>query len=160
MTIESLAEALQREHVEIDTGIAAFTDALATGERRLEPLTRAIAALRRHIYLEEEFLFPPLRAAGFTAPVMAMVGEHKRMWDTLGLLELELADGTDDAGLHRTCRALTVALHHHHPREDRILYPQAEHVLTAAAGTELRAFLDSGELPDDWVCGTPSRGAR
>src|SRR5690606_25590564 len=120
-------------HVEIDAGIEAFTTGLASRERRVEPLTRAIAALRRHIYLEEEFLFPPLREAGFAAPILTLVGEHLRMWDLLGLLELELVDGTDDAGLHKTCRALMAALHHHNPREERTLYPSAEHVLTAEA---------------------------
>lgn len=59
MEIESLAAALEREHHEIDAGIAAFT--AAPGD--WQPLARAIRALRRHIYLEEEFLFPLLREA-------------------------------------------------------------------------------------------------
>src|SRR6185437_13094418 len=56
MQTESLAQTLQKEHDEIDAGIAAFT--ASPGDRQL--LTRAIRALRRHIYLEEEFLFPLL----------------------------------------------------------------------------------------------------
>jgi hemerythrin HHE cation binding domain-containing protein len=59
MEIESLAAALEREHHEIDAGIAAFT--AAPGDR--QPLARVIRALRRHIYREEEFLFPLLREA-------------------------------------------------------------------------------------------------
>ena len=51
MHAESLAEELEREHREIDECIRAFT--AAPGDR--EPLTHAIRALRRHIYLEEEF---------------------------------------------------------------------------------------------------------
>ena len=45
MEIKSLAAALEREHHEIDAGIAAFT--AAPGDWR--PLARAIRALRRHI---------------------------------------------------------------------------------------------------------------
>ena len=43
----SLAATLEREHHEIDAGIAAFTAAPADRG----PLTRAVGALRRHIYL-------------------------------------------------------------------------------------------------------------
>jgi regulator of cell morphogenesis and NO signaling len=85
---------------------------------------------------------------------------HVRIWDILGLLELELADGTDDAALRKSCRTLMVALHHHNPREERILYPSAEHVLTAAAGAELTSFLAAGQLPDGWVSGASSRRVR
>lgn len=53
MTIETLAAALESEHREIDTGIAAFL--AASPEGRTGPLTKAMAALRRHIFLEEEF---------------------------------------------------------------------------------------------------------
>ena len=59
MTTESLAAALQREHHEIDAGIERFLRAGDVGA-----LTRAVRALRRHIYFEEEFLFPPLAGAG------------------------------------------------------------------------------------------------
>ena len=56
MSPGTLADALEREHQEIDLGIAAFR----ADPRRTAALGRALAGLRRHIYLEEEFLFPPL----------------------------------------------------------------------------------------------------
>jgi regulator of cell morphogenesis and NO signaling len=85
---QSLAAALEREHHEIDAGIAAFTAAPDSPQ----PLVRAIRALRRHIYLEEEFLFPLLREAeaGLTAPVFVMLREHAQIWATLDSLEREL----------------------------------------------------------------------
>lgn len=66
MQTDSLATALEREHHEIDADIEAFT---ASPSDR-QPLIRAISALRRHIYLEEEYLFPLLRAVepGLEAP--------------------------------------------------------------------------------------------
>jgi hypothetical protein len=54
MGIESLSAALEREHHKIDAGIAAFT----ASQGNPQSLTCAIRALRRHIYLEEEFLYP------------------------------------------------------------------------------------------------------
>jgi DNA-binding transcriptional ArsR family regulator len=74
MGTESLAEALKREHREIDDGIAAFSASPAD----TRPLTRAIWALRCHIYLEEEFLFPLSGEAepALRAPVFVMLREH------------------------------------------------------------------------------------
>jgi iron-sulfur cluster repair protein YtfE (RIC family) len=152
MAIESLAAALEHEHREIDQGIEAFASGLAAGESQPEPLTRAMHALRRHIYLEEQFLFPPLREAGLVAPVLVMLREHGQIWKTLDALELELTRGTVSASMLKVCRDLTVQLQHHNLKEEKILYPQADQVLTASANAELRAFLDFGKLPEGWVC--------
>ncbi len=146
METESLAAALEREHHDIDAGIAAFT--ASPGEPG--PLTRAIRALRRHIYLEEEFLFPLLGEAepGLRAPVFVMLREHAQIWATLEALEREPAPRT----ALDLCRQLTVRLLHHNLKEERVLYPSADDVLPPAAAGRLRAFLSTGELPERWVC--------
>jgi iron-sulfur cluster repair protein YtfE (RIC family) len=151
MEIESLAAALEREHREIDEGIDAFVAGSPSDESGRQRLRQAISALRRHIYLEEEFLFPPLREAGLIAPIFVMLREHGQMWNTLDALEGELETGTP-AVVARLCRQLMVQLQHHNPKEERVLYPQADHVLGAPASAELREFLDHGELPAGWVC--------
>lgn len=146
METESLAAALEREHHEIDEGIAAFSG--SSGDR--QPLARAIRALRRHIYLEEAFLFPVLHQAnpGLAAPVFVMLREHAQIWATLDALECE-PDG--DTG-HALCRQLASQLLHHNLKEERVLYPRADDALPPAAAERLRAFLRSGELPEGWVC--------
>ena len=146
MRTESLAAALEQEHHEIDEGIAAFM--AAPGDRL--PLIRALRALRRHIYLEEEILFPLLHQAdpAVAAPVFVMLREHGRIWDLLGTLELL---GNDAAGLAVT-RQLTSHLLHHNLKEERILYPFADEALPAAEAERLRAFIDTGDLPDGWAC--------
>ena len=149
---ESLAEALEREHREIDEGIEEFAAGLPTGEIRTEPMSRAMAALRRHIYLEEEFLFPPLRTAGLIAPVFVMVREHGEMWRVLDEIDEQLAAGGPSGELLDACRALTGQLQAHNPKEEQILYPQADTVLAGPASDELHAFLISGTTPVDWVC--------
>lgn len=151
MGTESLMAALEREHREVDEGIEAFTGGPPAGERDRKPLMRAIHALRRHIYLEEVFLFPPLRAAGLVAPVFVMLREHAQMWQTLDALECELDAGGVDGAVLALCRQLAVRLLHHNLKEEKILYPRADDVLTAAEAGQLRAFLDSGELPEGWV---------
>lgn len=149
METESLATALEREHREIDEGIEAFL-AGPPAARDEEALTRAVYALRRHIYLEEEFLFPPLREAGLVGPVLVMLREHAQMWRTLDALEREL--GTDAAAARETCEDLTLQLQNHNIKEEKILYPQADRILAAPASDRLRTFIDSGKLPGDWVC--------
>jgi iron-sulfur cluster repair protein YtfE (RIC family) len=146
METESLAAALEREHREIDAGIAAFT--ASPGDP--QPLTRAIRALRRHIYLEEEFLFPLLGEAepGLRPPVFVMLREHAQIWATLDLLEREPAPGTALV----LSRQLTVRLLHHNLKEEKILYPRADDARPPPAAGRLRAFLGSGELPEGWVC--------
>ena len=146
METESLAAVLEREHHEIDEGIAAFT--ASPGDPR--SLTRTIRALRRHIYLEEEFLFPLLGEAepGLRAPVFVMLREHAQIWATLDALEREPAPATALV----LCRQLTVRLLHHNLKEERVLYPRADDVLPPAAADRLRAFLGTGELPRGWVC--------
>lgn len=146
MQTESLAAALEREHHEIDAGIAAFS--ASPGDP--QPLERAGRALRRHIYLEEEFLFPLLRQAepGLAAPVFVMLREHAQIWATLDALESVSSPGTAP-GL---CRQLTVQLLHHNLKEEKLLYPRADGVLPPAAAGRLREFLGSAELPEGWVC--------
>jgi iron-sulfur cluster repair protein YtfE (RIC family) len=144
----TLAEALELEHREIDAGIERFVD----GSGRADSLTRAGAALRRHIYLEEEFLFPPLRDAGLMAPVFVMVREHGQMWRTLDGLDGQLAGGVADPAVRDACAELVAQLQAHNPKEEQILYPQADAVLGAEAGGQLAAFLESGAMPEGWVC--------
>ena len=91
---QTLTAALEREHQEIDAGLGAFVDGLDNGELLGAEFNRAADALRRHIYLEEEFLFPPLRAAGMLPPVLVMLREHGAIWRTLQGLELEVGPGT------------------------------------------------------------------
>lgn len=148
----TLATALEREHREIDGGIEAYTAGLATGTSDTGPLLRAMNGLRRHIYLEEEFLFPPLREAGLMAPVFVMLREHGQMWESLDSLERDLETDPNAASILLLCHQLTVQLQHHNMKEERILYTQADQVLTAPASEHLKEFLASGELPEGWVC--------
>lgn len=148
MATQSLAAALEQEHQEIGAGISAFTASPADPQ----PLTRAIRALRRHIYLEEEFLFPLLGEAEPTlrAPVFVMLREHAQIWALVDTLESR--PGTPSGIGPALGRRLASQLLHHNLKEEKILYPRADDVLSPAAAGRLRAFLGSGEAPEGWVC--------
>lgn len=157
MEIETPAEALEREHREIDEAVAAFLRDPAEEEHR-SGLKSAVHELRHHIYLEEEFLFPLLSTMeeALTAPVFVMLREHAQIWATLEALEGALdagdSDGDRDSAASDLCRELTTQLLHHNVKEERVLYPRADITLNDAALEKLRALLDSTDLPEGWVC--------
>lgn len=152
MGVETLAGALEREHREIDSGIEAFRSSSERGPAAVERLTKAAEALRRHIYLEEELLFPALRSAGLMAPVLVMLREHGEMWHLLDALEHEI--GADPSGPYVSglIEELVPRLEAHNLKEEAILYPQSSMALGAAAEADLREFMESGRMPQGWVC--------
>jgi len=155
MSRPSLSTALTREHHEIDAAIEAFTVDLQRQAARPESLLTAIEALRRHIYLEEHFLFPPIREAGVLMPILVMLREHGVLWGLMDELTELLGDNDpDDVSDHllSTCRELLARLDQHNNKEEAIIYPHAETDLTEDSAAELADFLKSGSAPTDWVC--------
>lgn len=152
-----LAAALTREHHDIDDGIEAFVSGIDRGEVRVESLSTAMLALRRHIYLEEAFVFPPIRAAGMIVPIMVMLREHGRLWHVMDALAelLTTADLDDPAAVEELlarCRELLALLDRHNSKEEPIIYPHAESDLTARQTAELTEFLRNGRTPQGWIC--------
>lgn len=151
-----LSDALTREHRDIDSGIEEFLNDVDGGVVDPAPLLRALEALRRHIYLEEEFLFPPIRQAGVLMPVLVMVREHGILWRLMDTLT-ELMDNRDpnddvDNDVLSTCRELLAQLDQHNRKEEPIIYPHAETDLTEEASGGLVEFLQTGSTPQGWVC--------
>ena len=154
---KSLSAVLVHEHHEIDAGIEAFLAGLSLGETRMQELTRAVEALRRHIYLEEEFLFPPLRAAGMIPPVLVMLREHGEIWRTLDAIQI-LDPDADREGARERCGELLAQLASHNAKEEPIIYPQGDAVLTDEAKRDLRGFIDSGRMPQAGSAPRPRPG--
>ncbi|WP_433498144.1 hemerythrin domain-containing protein [Sphaerimonospora sp. CA-214678] len=147
-----MSSALEREHREIDEGIEAFVAGLAEGGEDTTPLKRALEGLRRHIYLEEEFLFPPLREAGMMAPIFVMLREHGGLWQAMDRLDAEIGKGVAADAVREQCTELLNLLEQHNSKEEPIIYPQADAVLTPEATDHLQKFLASGRIPEGWVC--------
>lgn len=158
----SVADALTREHREIDAGIEAFVASAGTDEKNGDlsawaaPLLAAMTALRRHIYLEEEFVFPPIRDGGLVMPIMVMLREHGELWRAMDELSQLLETAADDPSRHeelvRRCSAMLDLLEAHNSKEEPIIYPHADADLPAEARAELQEFLRRGTMPEGWVC--------
>ena len=152
MPVEPLSAALEREHHEIDSGIAKFVESFDEGSVRTESLTKALEALRRHIYAEEVFLFPPIREAGVTMPVFVMMREHGQLWRAVDALVDHIADGADNPQVRTACIQLLAQLDQHNAKEEPIIYPHADTDLPATVNSDLVRFLDTGRTPVGWVC--------
>ncbi|RAV18224.1 hemerythrin domain-containing protein [Mycolicibacterium sp. GF69] len=144
--------ALEREHLEIDGAIETFVEELAGGSLRSDALSAALETLRRHIYLEECMLFPPIREAGMVMPVFVMMREHGQLWRSMDALDALLAGDADVHALYNACGQLLAQLHQHNAKEESIVYPRIETDLPAQTRVEVTRFLDAGQMPDGWVC--------
>jgi iron-sulfur cluster repair protein YtfE (RIC family) len=149
---ESVAAVLEREHTEIDAVLGALTAGEWSPDQDGLALRRAIRTLRRHIYVEEEFLFPLLQQAGFQSPVLVMLHEHAQIWASLDTLQSELdGDGVAET-LRGIGRQLAVQLQHHNLKEEQVLYPRIDAVVSEAIVGRVQDVLDSDGLPDGWIC--------
>lgn len=152
MSGEALRVALEHEHREIDSGIETFIAGLENGKAVTTPLLGAMEELRRHIYLEEEFLFPAMRKAGMTMPILVMLREHGELWRTMDAIDALLGDPAEPGRILDCCRELLAQLNQHNSKEEPVIYPLADAALTAEAYAGLRTFLQTGQTPEGWVC--------
>ncbi len=146
-----LAVALLQEHHAIDTGVEAYVAGLESDEPDPRPLLDAMSALRRHIYLEEELLFPSIHRAGLVMPILVMLREHGELWRAMDELD-SLVEAGDAGRLRTACAALLSLLDAHNSKEEPIVYPHTATDLSAEATVELARFLETGRTPEGWTC--------
>ena len=144
-----VGDVLEHDHHEIDAGFADARAGFAAGEWRRESFDRSAEALRHHIYVEEEVLFPFLRNGGLVAPVFVMHREHAEIWQ--GLAAVEAAFGTDAAGAAAAMDAMAAVLDAHNSKEEQILYPASGSVLAPADTEAVRAAFEESRRPDGWL---------
>lgn len=149
----SLADAFTREHHEIDAGIEAYLASTEEDPRlQAAPLLTALEALRRHIYLEEEIVFPRLSPA-LLVPLMVMRREHGELWRQMDGLADQLQDpGTAATGLDSACRDLLSLLERHNMKEEPVIYSHLDAELDDDEQLRVRELLQTGALPAGWVC--------
>lgn len=158
MDDSTLTALMEREHHEVDEAIADFVQGLREGDVRHDDLGRATSLLQRHIYIEEALIFPPLRAKGMLAPVLVMEREHGQIWRTLDAVNLEVGSGTAADSVPDRCQQLLHELEVHNGKEEPIIYPQADALLTDSDKDAVRDFIDSGTMPGGWVCAQAANG--
>lgn len=141
-----LSTTLADQHRQIDHGVQGIVD----GHGGLGALAASLALLRRHLYLEEAYLFPPLVKAGLAMPVFVMKREHGQMWPLLVSLSAACGTATPVAALHEPARQLFQLLRMHNTKEEQIVYTAADRLHDAA----LAETIGQARAPDGWACAT------
>ncbi len=139
-TAATILATLSRDHDRID---ALLDDAVecvqdAELERAQSTFDEFDAALRRHIEVEEEILFPlfETRHGAGSGPVNVMTIEHRAIQRTVGAMRDALARGDERAFLD--AKALLVGeLVPHNLKEERFLYPAIDELLIPSERTAL-----------------------
>ena len=113
---------------EVEAGVEGGDNAAAA-----EAWVRFDAAMRRHLSMEEEVLFPALRAAGMggMGPIQVMLMEHQQMRSLLDRMAQCASDG-DYESLADEGDTLLMVIQQHNAKEEGILYPMAAQMLGGA----------------------------
>ena len=139
--------ALEREHQEVDAGLAYF---VAHGIAGAPQLRTALAALRRHIFVEEECLFPMLHDPALRMPLFVMHTEHRDLWRTMDEIDAALdGEGSSDR-LPALGRTLLAQLDRHNSKEEPIIYAHAATSLPAEAAASLSETIATVRVPAGW----------
>jgi len=102
------------------------------GEEAKEHWSRFDAAMRRHYAMEEEVLFPAIESVtGMVdaGPTAVMRGEHQQMRGLLDQMGEAAAAGDFDSVLDQG-DTLLMLIQQHNVKEEGILYPLADRMLT------------------------------
>lgn len=150
MATSSLSAALTQEHHEIDRLIRTFV-AAAPGRLDAAPIGQALALLRRHIYLEETGLFPPLRAGRLMPAIFAMLRGHGDIWQAMSDIEAALARA-DAAAAHAAAGQLLALLASHNQTEEPVIYAEADGKLPAESRASILEALGRAGMPEGWRC--------
>lgn len=132
---------MAHDHKACDDEFARIEQALAAGDWAATGLALAtfVAAMQRHLGVEEQVLFPAFeQATGMTmGPTRVMRMEHAQM---RGLFDdMRAATAAQDAdGLRGQAETLLIMMQQHNLKEENVLYPMCEEQLadqrTALAG--------------------------
>ena len=106
-------------------------------------LAKFRAALESHMKLEEEMLFPAFeQATGMDGgPTAVMRSEHREMLQQLDALASAITTGNGD-GFDELARSFLHILDAHSMKEEKILYPMCDRLVSALNADELKRTLE------------------
>lgn len=147
-----ITELLEWEHEWIDARFRRFQEALAKGRIEAAPLEEAVEALHRHMYVEEDILFPAVEAHGLTGPTAVMAEEHGEICRLLGEIQGQVQAGAEPQEVLGTFRALHQVLGEHNVKEEQVLYPTSDRVLGQENPEQMTRRLREARAPEGWTC--------
>lgn len=130
----------QDDHRRLDDVYERFQQARKAGaEEALAPLQELTDGLRRHIAWEEEHLFPLFEqrtGMSLAGPTAAMRREHRHIEQLLDALHDALGAGRSQE-LERQEAVFADILAQHNAKEEQVLYPSIDNLLSEDACADL-----------------------
>ena len=148
----SVRTVLEAEHRWIDERFGQFQHGLEAGQADAHPFDEAAQKLHRHIYLEEELLFPRVETRGLARPTAVMAQEHGEICRQLDAVGSLLASDAGASRIREALGPLRGLLEEHNVKEEQILYPACDRLLTEQEAAELVERLQEAEAPEGWLC--------
>ncbi len=144
-----VAALLTEQHRDMEAGILGLVD--GSGSRA--EVTAAVRLLRKHIYVEEAFLFPAIERDPRRWMALAqMRHEHGDMWPHIetALALLDARAALDE--LLPGCEAMLRCLRAHDLKEEEAIYSAVERYRPDAQHPPLESLFETDAIPDGWKC--------
>jgi DUF438 domain-containing protein len=149
---ETITTVLEPEHRWIDERFEQFQAGLAAGQVNAEPFEEAAKALHRHMYVEEEILFPEVETRGLAGPVQVMYQDHGEIARLMNVVHGLIASGAPATDCQAALAAVISVLGEHGTKEEMILYPTADQVLDGPDFSQLVKLVREEPVPEGWLC--------
>ena len=139
-----ISEFLTADHRHGDQLFAAATHATGLGDWAgcRERFDAFHQALRHHMTIEEQVLFPAFeQATGISeGPTRVMRHEHQEMLELLDDVSAAVT-ASDAAGFRGSAESFTALMSQHSAKEERVLYPMCEGLLPELNGAKLQEMV-------------------
>lgn len=149
MTEQTIVSLFQQDHRELDQVLDQYRHVKQSDVRAAkDSFKRFWTGLKRHIAWEEQLLFPVWeRKSRMTGggPTHVMRLEHRRIADLLNAIHEKIQAG--DIGTEEEERQLVELLASHNMKEERILYPAIDQIVSAEERAGL--FQAMKDLPEE-----------
>ena len=148
----TISDVLQSEHRRIDEDLDRFRRGMDSGRVDPGPFEAAAETLRRHIYLEEDILFPQVEARGMTGPTEVMAQEHGEICHLLDIIHDLIQTGAGPQRIRAAFVALHRLLEEHNLKEEQVLYPSSDQMLGKDEVARVLQRLIDAKPPEGWEC--------
>jgi iron-sulfur cluster repair protein YtfE (RIC family) len=149
MSEETIVSVFQQDHQEIDQALEQYRSLKHSNvQAAKDSFKRFLTGLQRHIVWEEELLFPVWeRKSGMTGggPTQVMRLEHRRIADLLNAIHEKVQ--ARNTGTEEEERQLVELLASHNMKEERILYPAIDQIVSAEERAGI--FQAMKDLPEE-----------
>lgn len=133
MSEQTIVSVFQQDHQEIDRALEQYRNLkYKDSQAAKDSFNRFLTGLQRHIVCEEELLFPVWeRKRGMMGggPTQVMRLEHRQIADLLNAIHEKIQ--AHNPGTEQEERHLVEILASHNMKEERILYPAIDQIVSA-----------------------------